>query len=290
LARESLTVLQRIRNFWIRLRIDYLAFRFRVLIYAAYLESLFLPQSVKMRLKAALRVTAETLFYICLMTFIPFAIILVVALLLELYSTGWIAPMKPLFDPELIVSLWVAEVPIAIFLRYLLGEGRQDKPNLVIERKRPTKQVDESGLQDTFAIQVKNTGEVSAEECQATITLKDMMTDNFDDTYEQPTLVSRDNFQSIEDVAIPCPARIRPDGRAPVQFIRAVRESSTHRLLRLEVPSEKGWNPILCALRPRNYRGVVKVGASKGKPTKSPISVLYNRKKDRLRITGSELF
>jgi hypothetical protein len=177
----------------------------------------------------------------------------------------------------LLFTLWVAEVPIAVFLRYILGEGVQDRPHLTLESKKSTNA-------DCYNVELKNAGEKIAEDCQASITLKKLTQEDLAETVGFETLVNRLNFHSIESVRIPCPQSIRPDDTSMLELVRVVRSDDNLHLLRLELPSEKGWNPILCALQPGNYKIGLKAGASVGKPAKVTITVKFNRKKDGMRF------
>jgi hypothetical protein len=182
----------------------------------------------------------------------------------------------------------VAEVPIAILLRYILGEGAHDRSNLIVEKCRER----EKGTIWYDDIEVRNTGDRVAELCQASLTLKKVTKEDLVEAPKLRTLMNKKNFRPIDDVRMPCANSkvkepdIRPDGREFFDFVREVWESDVgpSHLLRLEIPSESGWETLLCALKPKSYRGSVKIGAMNGKPARARVSIRYNRKKDELGV------
>jgi len=96
-------------------------------------------------------------------TLIFYGYLLIAILLVLLALFRW-----EIIDVTLFVTLWVAEVPIPVFLRYILSEERLDRPKLEF-----------GGEQDIFKkanalhhrLVVRNRGRVGAQSCEGRITL-----------------------------------------------------------------------------------------------------------------------
>jgi hypothetical protein len=181
---------------------------------------------------------------------------------------------------QLLYTLWVAEVPIAVLLRYLLGEGTHDRPKLRIERSIAR----EEGGMKYGVLEVRNTGEVTAESCRATLTMRNVTASDLLKPDAQ-TLVDAGNWP-LEELVLPWvnaseEPSIRPDDRAFVDFMRAVADNGQ---VFFELPSKDGWKKPLCALRIRSYQGIIKVGAEKGRPAKGRLGVSHNKRTGTWRI------
>lgn len=184
--------------------------------------------------------------------------ILVIILVGNFLQSDWVGHYKPILDPELVVSIWIAELPLAYFVKYILGE-RVDRPVLKIldELRLPSVQ---SEFDPTYyEVTVWNNGATMAEKCDVSINIQ---ATEFDLTW-QPSRTE--------------PVNIRPDRKKTTQIFRSVPLEHT-----LEFPTEKDWNgPKKLAFA--DYRGTISIGAENCKPAKREFTVSFD--KDHNKVT-----
>lgn len=203
----------------------------------------------------------ETLLMFLVATFFPFALIVSVAWVVQLYTTGWIAPVKPLIDPSLIVSLWLAEVPLALFLSRILGEGAQDRPRLVLGEAR--------GKPVGFvSVLVRNKGQLSANECEARIGFRELMDDD-----ELTRLQWANDVPSVQ---------IRPDECQVLDLVRISRKDQS--ITRMQLPSDKGLELPLSLKKKQVYRGTIKITAANCKAANRDFKLRVNTQTGKIKF------
>ena len=186
--------------------------------------------------------------------------IIFVILVSGFLKSDWVGTWKPILDPQLIVSIWVAELPLAYFVKYILGE-RVDRPVLEI-LDLLDERTGQFGYDPTYyGITVWNKGATIAEDCDLSIDISGLQELSI---AWQPTRNQ--------------PVDIRPDRKQKTEILRAVPLESI-----LEVPNERDWNA------PRkfpyaNYRGRVCVGAKNCKPAKREFEAKFDKDHNRIDI------
>lgn len=181
------------------------------------------------------------------------AFILAVIWLGGFLRSDWVGAWKPILDPQLIFSVWVAELPIAYFVKYILGE-RIDRPVLrildAIDIRRGQSQVEPV----YYGVTVLNNGDIVAEDCDVWINVTDIS--DFPISW-QPTR--------------PGPVNIRPERKETTQICRVVPLERV-----LEFPSDNGWNSAKPRLPFAPYRIVISIGATNCKPAKREFKITFN--------------
>lgn len=176
-------------------------------------------------------------------------------------ASDWVGAWKPILDPQLIVSIWVAELPLAYFVKYILGE-RVDRPVLKI-LDEPNVRIGQSELEPTyFGVTVWNKGDTMAQDCDVSVSISGLP--EFAISW-QPTRTE--------------PVNIRPDRKEMTEILRAVLLESS-----LEFPSEKGWSLPKMKLVFKDYQGIVSIGATNCKPAKSEFKILFDEKANKVGI------
>jgi len=190
-----------------------------------------------------------------------------------------------IIDFPLFVTLWVAEVPIAVFLRYILNESRRDRPQLIFADEC-TYTKDNA---NHHGIKVTNEGDVGAQSCEARLALK-ISQDNVDDL--QGAIITKQNFHRIRDEML-CwkTGDGDTDGEVSIKaghhgFLEILRMlGRTDDLpLAIEIPSAKGWAPPLVRLKPRSYEGSVRILSMNSRPVSLEFDILYDEKDRAVKI------
>ena len=190
-----------------------------------------------------------------------------------------------IIDFPLFVTLWVAEVPIAVFLRYILNESRHDRPQLIFADERTYAK---DGA-DHHGIRVTNEGDVGAQSCEARLALK-ISQDDVDDL--QGAIITKQNFRRIRDDMLCWKTW---DGDSDGEFSIKAGHYGFLEILRLlgrkddlplgiEIPSAKGWAHPLVRLKPRSYEGSIKVLCMNSRSVSLEFDILYDEKDKSVKI------
>jgi len=175
--------------------------------------------------------------------------------------SDWVGAWKPILDPQLILLIWVAELPIAYFMKYLLGK-RVDRPVLEI-LDRLSVRSGQSEVEPTYyGVTVWNKGETMAEDCDVWVNI--MGVQEFPVSW-QPTRSE--------------PVNIRPDRKETTETFRAVPLERT-----LEFPSDKGWNLPRPKLPFNAYQGTISIGAENCKPAEHAFKITFDETGNRLAV------
>jgi hypothetical protein len=192
-------------------------------------------------------------------TLFPFGLIILIAFVFQLYSTGWITPIKPLIDPSLIISLWLAEVPLALFLSRILGEGSQDRPKLALDKAT-------RNTANFVSVLVRNKGQLSANECEARLHIRKLM-----DAEEFARLHWTNDA-----------VRIRPDESEPLQLMQISSEGQS--ITRIQLPLDNGLELPLSMKETRTYRGTIKITAANCKAANRSFKLTVKAQKGRIKF------
>lgn len=191
---------------------------------------------------------------------LTFSIFILLAVFSFLRS-DWVGNWKPILDIQLIVSIWVAELPIAYFVKYILGE-RVDRPVLSI-LDEPIRRIGQSELEPTyFGVTVWNKGDIIAQDCDVAVAISG-----------SPEFAI--SWQPARTEAV----NIRPDRRAMTEILRIMPLERT-----LEFPSDKGWDLPKMQLAFKDYEGVVSIGAANCKPAKHDFKIAFDEKTNKVDI------
>jgi hypothetical protein len=206
---------------------------------------------------------------------------LIVVLLLVLLFFNW-GVRTDIIDFKLFVTLWVAEVPIAVFLRYILTEGRHDKPILDFAEKED--KYEKEGVLH-HGLLVMNRGEVGAQSCEGHLTLNA----NADDVLDTPgAIVTKQDFLAIRDERMcwktgDVELSIKP-GKHEFLEVVSLRKPTEGSELGLEVPSAKGQYAPLVALKAKDYVGSVRILSMNSRPLPLEFDILYTKKDGTIKI------
>lgn len=185
-------------------------------------------------------------------------------------------------DTKLFVTLWVAEVPIAVFLRYILSEGRAYMPKLgFIEGEDTCKRG--SALHHRLA--VINRGQGGAESCEGRLTL-DIKSENIVDLSN--AIITTQSFRPIEDDKLcwatgDAEVSIKAERREFLEVLR-VMEPVDDLPWRLEIPSEKGWGHPLVGIKFKEYTGSVRIFSMNSRSASLEFDILCDEKDRTVRI------
>lgn len=213
--------------------------------------------------------SARTTLYFIAGLVIPLAVILVI-------FSFFMGVQLHLLDLQLFITLWAAEVPIAIVLRLFLREAKPASPLLSIEEWDKT---DKKNV-TVVSVLVRNRGDTVAASCIAKITLKDLVKEDIHATKGVQPKFSEKNFEPTisSDLNWGRPGMmqksIRSDDTARLPVMRLVRSegNASH----YEIPSASGWRPVTIALRPGYFYGHVRVTPLNGKPIVEKFEISFN--------------
>jgi len=190
--------------------------------------------------------------------------IVVVIWLAGFIQSKWVGNWQPLLDVQLIVSIWVAELPLAYFVKYILGE-RVDRPVLRVLYQPPK----ELKLQPNYGasyyeITVHNEGAVTAEECDVLLSIPTQ------GDFEMCWLPERKQ-----------PVDVRPDRKQTTQILRVIPLDHL-----IELPTKEGWNGShRQTLTLQEYRGTISIGAKNCRPAKQNLHIRYDAEADRVIVS-----
>lgn len=183
------------------------------------------------------------------------AVIFVILAVSSFLRSDWVGNWKPILDVQLIVSIWVAELPLAYFVKYILGE-RVDRPVLRI-LDGLTVRSGQSQVEPTYyGVTVQNIGDIMAEDCDILVNVTGVS------EFPIPWQPKRDQ-----------PMNIRPDRKQAAEILRVVPLERT-----LEFPGDEGWNPPKAKLPFSPYKGVISIGATNCKPAQHEFKITLNEK------------
>jgi hypothetical protein len=187
-----------------------------------------------------------------------------------------------LLDLKLFLTLWVAEVPIAVLLRYMLGEGRRGRPRLGFGFAENTRESDNVVYHELV---VTNEGEHGAQDCEALLELKIER----DDVIDLPNaVITKKTFRQIELDNLywqdeGAEFSIKANDYSTLEVLRLVKESGS-RPPRLEIPSGKGWKKPLVGLKVHDYTGSVNLVSMNCHHHRLEFDILFNAKDGTIRL------
>jgi hypothetical protein len=140
-------------------------------------------------------------------------------------------------------------------------------------------------------VSVLNRGGNGAMDCQAQLTLE-MRKDNILDLREKKAEITSRTFSPIFEEPIRWIAQdaesldLRPDfdHREPLFLLRVVPRRGNVPL-HFEVPSLKGWSPMLVALKPDYYEGRIKISPMNGKTASQTFIISYDSKTNETHLS-----
>lgn len=161
--------------------------------------------------------------------------IIFVILVSGFLKSDWVGTWKPILDPQLIVSIWVAELPLAYFVKYILGE-RVDRPVLEI-LDLLDERTGQFGYDPTYyGITVWNKGATIAEDCDLSIDISGLqeLSIAWQPTRNQPVDIRPDRKQKTEILrAVP----LESISRYQMKEIGTLQENSHMRIIGVEYVS-----------------------------------------------------
>jgi len=181
---------------------------------------------------------------------------------------------RRLLDIPTLITLWVAEVPLAWFLTNVLRLGEPDRPELIIEEKMPSETLDGATY---YRVVVLNKGRIAAESCLAKLSIEDK-TDNAAETKLPSELGLHWFNRETNEVTI------RPDDKEQCDVLKVTKLGDSHSL-HFEIPHDKDWIPMA----PKTYNGSIKVSALNCKSALAEIKIGYNQKKQLVTIVLNSL-
>jgi hypothetical protein len=184
---------------------------------------------------------------------------LVVIEVLQFLASDWVASWKPILDPQLVVSIWVAELPLAYFINRILGE-RVDRP--VLEIIRLNSRLGENEREPAYyGVTAWNKGQVMAEDCDISVTFDGL--GEFELSWQPP----REGEVNI-----------RPDRNQKFEVLRIVPLERN-----LELPIRKEWGQSY-KLGLGNYTGTISIGARNCRPAKRRFRITFDTERDKVNI------
>jgi hypothetical protein len=215
-------------------------------------------------------------------------------LLLALNKLAAILEVTPKIGPldvPTLVTLFVVEGLLALISRIF---GVSDRPKLrvwQIEGTWPHAEFTDHG------VPVTNLGGDGATRCEARILLY-LKKDHLLTLTNKKSVITKRTLPTFfiedsddEDVPIRWVNQnckqldIWPDRnhREGLIFLRVV--YSRGKVHHFEIPSEKGWKPMLVALKPNDYEGRIKVRPMNGKPASTSFVIRYDSKKQSVHLS-----
>lgn len=142
-----------------------------------------------------------------------------------------------------------------------------------------------------YGIAVSNRGGDGATKCQAQITLQ-VKKDDILNLPNKKAVITRRTFRHINEIPFRWVAqdtenfdlRPDPDRMEPLYFVRVVPRRGKIPF-HFEIPSSKGWSPMLVALKPDDYEGKIKVSPMNGKPNSQTFVINYDSKKHAVHLS-----
>ncbi|MGD0690183.1 MAG: hypothetical protein ABSA50_10475 [Candidatus Bathyarchaeia archaeon] len=259
---------QRIRDFWITLRVHRIAWALTLgslwILYSWIIAEWFYRHGITRR---SIRYFVHRLANVLLWLIGGLVVLLVLAYgpsyVYELVRS-WVAEnlVNPAqFFTEALVLL-IVELPILYLVSRVAGESKSPVARLQVNASRPTENKDGSLI---LGVNVTNVGEVAAVSCEARLTFELKSGDLVDSTTD--TVFTRDTFKPPLRTKVPwnnatlyTHLRVGDLGEIPVVKVSL---DSEH----FEIPSDQGWTPISLSVRPDHYFGSVNVVPFNGRPT-----------------------
>ena len=215
-------------------------------------------------------------------------------LLLALNKLAAILEVTPKIGPldvPTLVTLFVVEGLLALISRIF---GVSDRPKLRVWQIEGT--WPHSKFTD-YGVPVTNLGGDGATRCEARILLY-LKKDHLLTLTNKKSVITKRTLPTFfiedsddEDVPIRWVNQnckqldIWPDRnhREGLIFLRVV--YSRGKVHHFEIPSEKGWKPMLVALKPNDYEGRIKVRPMNGKPASTSFVIRYDSKKQSVHLS-----
>lgn len=228
-----------------------------------------------------------------------FALLLIVVALLFGYALllilnglfVWLAftPKIGPIDVPTLVTLLVVEFLLSLINRFF---SVPNKPIVQVwgsERTRPTSAC------TYYGVSVSNRGGDGALQCQAQLTLHVRKEDILN--LRSKAAITKRNFTPIDEIPFRWVAQnsenfdLRPDPThmEPLFFMRVVPRRGRVPF-HFEIPSSKGWNPMLVALKADDYEGKIKVRPMNGKPNSQTFVINYDSKTKAIGLSFPLLF
>lgn len=220
-------------------------------------------------------------------------VIIVVAPIVLLFGYALILGLNRLFaflnvtprigaiDVPTLVTLLVVEGMFEILHRIF---GGSDKPKVQVWNEARIGRTTARSNVVYWGLSVSNRGREGAMQCQAQLTLRvkkeDIITlpktkmmitkSRFRPIYEHPIKWVHQDSENFD---------LRPDKTRmePLLFLRVVPKHGRVPL-HFEIPSRKGWKPLLTALKADDYEGKIKVSPMNGKPDSQTFLLEYDPK------------
>jgi hypothetical protein len=168
---------------------------------------------------------------------------------------------RALLNPQEVISWWVAEVPLAVLLRYIFGESIPDRPDLRIRGKEVTSD-------RCFCAVVTNRGRSTAEVCRARLAITDWhdndLLENKSGELEKAGYHRTLTFKLKWPTE---PPELRPDDDdVKIEMFRI--RSDEKGIEFMEFPKDNGWDQIAAklAITKSSYTGTITVGAKNTRP------------------------
>lgn len=188
-------------------------------------------------------------------------------------------------DVPTLVTLLVVEGLLELIKRFF------STPNKPIVKAWDTERTGTRSGCRIYGIDVSNRGGDGATQCQALITLL-VKKENILDLRKRKAVITSRKFRHIHEIPFRWviqgtenfDLRPDPDRFEPLCFLRVVPKHGNIPL-HFEVPSSKGWNPMLVALKADDYEGKIKVRPMNGKPDSRTFVINYESKTDAVHLT-----
>lgn len=259
---------QRIRDFWLTLRVYYIAVRFevgvRLILYRYILGLKFYEHGItRYSIRYFLHRLWSALKWIIGLGLVVYIILTGPAYVYHLV-TMWVAEnlVNPAqFFTEALVLL-IVELPILYLVSRVAGESKSPVARLQVNVSRPTENADGSL---TLGLNVTNIGEVAAVSCEARLTFELKSGDLVDSTTN--AIFTRDTFKPPLRTNVPWNnatlyTHLRVGDLGEISIVKVSSDSE-----RFEIPSNRGWTPMSLSARPDHYFGSVNIVPFNGRPT-----------------------
>jgi hypothetical protein len=204
-----------------------------------------------------------------------FSAVIISALYVAVQGLSFLIRIQ-LVEPPLLITLWVAEVPIAVFLRYVLGEYRANRASLIVLGEFSQ----EKGNMRYHGVNIRNLGHMGAERVEARLHMilkPEYILPDHDAEITPSNLVAESEsllwWRDAEDNEVSI--KVGADSR--LDIVRVVKEPNG---CHFEIPSSKGWTRIQAALAPRSYEATMRILSMNSGVMRKSVLMVYNGKDD----------